>query len=474
MTYFSMQSTNRPNATKSRLWHLLALSSLAAAFVLPASAGAATVNCSTASCLTSALANAAPGDRIILAAGTYTGNFVSGVNGTSSNPIIIESASAANKAILNGGGTSSGYTLYLTGDYTQVKNIKVTNAKKGIMIDNANYGLIDGVEVYNIGEEGVHYRDGSSNNVIQNSSVYDTGKVTADYGEGVYVGSDVGKWGTYVKEANNNRITNVTIGPNVTAESVDIKEGTTGTIVENSTFNGTGISGANAADSFMDVKGNNSIIRNNTVYRNGNSIIVDAFQVHERSTGWGYNNDFYNNTVNLDNATPYVVLVNGGSATACNNMRTPSGNMYTSGVTTYTSCTGGTPSPGILSVSAVSDSGNDGNAASNTLDNNLSTRWSSQGDGQWIKYDLGANKSVKYAAIAFHQGDVRTTTFDVQVSTDNTNWTTLLANKVSTATLSQVNYDFTDTTARYVRIVGHGNSSGNGWNSITEVDIYGN
>ncbi|BFT73528.1 discoidin domain-containing protein [Paenibacillus sp. P36] len=474
MTYFVMRTASLSNVFRRKSTQLLLVSTLAAAFALPAQAGAATVNCSSASCLTTALANAAPGDRIVLAAGTYTGNFVSGVNGTAANPITIESASATNKAILNGGGTSSGYTLYLTGDYTQVKNLKITNAKKGIMIDNANYGLIDGVEVYNIGEEGVHYRDGSSNNVIKNSSVHDTGQVTADYGEGLYVGSDVGKWETYVKEADNNRITNVTIGPNVTAESVDIKEGTTGTIVENSTFNGTGISGANAADSFMDVKGNNSIIRNNIVNRNGNAIIVDAFQVHERSPGWGYNNDFYNNTANLDNATPNVVLVNGGSAKACNNTRTPAGNMYTSGVTTYTSCTGGTPTPSLLTVSTVSDSGNDGNVATNTLDNNLSTRWSSQGDGQWIKYDLGASKTVAYASIAFHQGDIRTTTFDVQISSDNTNWTPLLTNKISTTTLSQVTYDFTDTAGRYVRIVGHGNSSGNGWNSITEVDFYGN
>lgn len=474
MTYFSASSNNLHTAIRRKFSSLLLVSAVVATIALPTQASAATVNCSTASCLTAALANAVAGDHIILAAGTYTGNFVSSVNGTSSNPIIIESASSTNKAILSGGGTSSGYTLHLTGNYTQIKNLKITNAKKGIMIDNANNGLIDGVEVYNIGEEGVHYRDGSSNNVIQNSSVHDTGKVTADYGEGVYVGSDVGKWGTYIKEADNNRITNVTIGPNVTAESVDIKEGTTGTIVENSTFNGTGISGANAADSFMDVKGNNSIIRNNTVNRNGNSIIVDAFQVHERSPGWGFNNDFYNNTANLDNGTPNVVLVNGGSAKACNNTRTPAGNMYTAGVTVYTTCTGGTPSPSILSVSSVSDSGNDGNVASNTLDNNLSTRWSSQGDGQWINYDLGSSKTVKYASIAFHQGDIRTTTFDVQISSDTTNWTTLLANKLSTTTLSQVTYDFTDTIGRYVRIVGHGNSSGNGWNSITEVDIYGN
>jgi hypothetical protein len=442
------------------------------ALLLPQSSHAATrtVNCSTASCLTSALSGAQPGDVIVLASGTYTGNFTASVNGTSSSPIIIQSASSTSKAILSGGGTGSGYALYITGDYVQVRNLKITNAKKGIMLDNANHGLIDGTEIYNIGEEGVHYRDGSSNNVIQNSIVRDTGTVTPDYGEGVYVGSDVGKWGTYDAAANNNRISNVTIGPNVRAESIDIKEGTTGTLVENCTFDGTGISGANFSDSFMDVKGNNSIIRNNTVRRNGNPVIVDAFQVHERAAGWGFDNDFHNNTVYLDGSAPYVVHVASGSARVCGNTRSPSGNMYAGNVATYTGCTSGGAG---LPVSSVTDSGNDGNIPQNTLDDSLSTRWSSQGNGQWIQYDLGAVKTVAWLSIAFYQGDVRTTTFDVQISSDATNWTTVLSNKVSTVTLSQVKYDFTDTAGRYVRIVGHGNSSGNGWNSITEVDIYG-
>ncbi len=451
-----------------------ALMAVTSALLLPNDSHAATrtINCSSASCLTNALSGAQPGDTIVLASGTYTGNFTASVNGTSTSPIIIQSASSTSKALLNGGGTGSGYALYITGDYVQVKNLKITNAKKGIMLDNARYGLIDGTEIYNIGEEGVHYRDGSSNNVLQNSSVHDTGMVTADYGEGVYVGSDVGKWGTYNAAANNNRISNVTIGPNVRAESVDIKEGTTGTIVENCTLNGTGISGANYSDSFMDVKGNNSIIRNNTLNRNGNPSIVDAFQVHERAAGWGFDNDFHNNTVNLDGSAPYVVYVDSGSARVCGNTRSPSGNMYDGAVTAYTGCTSGGTVSG-LPVSSVLDSGNDGNIPQNTLDGSLSTRWSSQGDGQWIRYDLGAAKTVAYLSIAFHQGDARTTTFDVQVSSDATAWTTVLSNKVSTVTLSQVKYDFTDTVGRYVRIVGHGNSSGNGWNSLTEVDIHG-
>src|SRR5438034_8217740 len=43
-----------------------------------------------------------------------------------------------------------------------------------------------------------------------------------------------------------------------------------------------------------------------------------------------------------------------------------------------------------LPVASVVASGDDGNIPQNTLDNNLATRWSASGDGQWIRYDLGA------------------------------------------------------------------------------------
>jgi hypothetical protein len=323
----------------SSLFASLTLLLVGTAMPLPDKAEAAqTINCSTAACLTSALANAAAGDTIVLAAGTYTGNFVLNKNGSSSSPIIVKSASSSSKAILNGGSTGTGYVFQNTGNYVQLLNLKITNGKKGIMWDNGNNGLIDNVEVYNIGEEGVHFRDGSSYNTIQNSIIRDCGVVTPDYGEGVYVGSDYGKWSTFVKETDYNVIRNNTIGPNVAAESIDIKEGSTGTLIEGNTFNGTGISGANSADSFLDVKGNNNIIRSNTGYRNNNSNINDAFQTNERQPGWGFNNDFYNNTVNLDSSTGYVVNVKAGSASACNNSRTPAGSMYLGSVTTYTTC----------------------------------------------------------------------------------------------------------------------------------------
>lgn len=126
-----------------------------------------------------------------------------------------------------------------------------------------------------------------------------------------------------------------------------------------------------------------------------------------------------------------------------------------------------------LSVSAVAASANDGNVPANTVDNSLATRWSAEGNGQWIRYDLGAATTLGSLSVAWYQGNTRKATFDVQTSGNGTSWTTVIANRQSSGTtVQQESYDFADGSARYLRIVGHGNSK-NAWNSITEVDIYG-
>ncbi|MBP2000225.1 hypothetical protein J2Z69_001244 [Paenibacillus shirakamiensis] len=285
------------------------------------------ISCSSSSCLSSALKKVIPGKRIVLAPGTYTGSFSSDVQGTIDAPITIESLDAANPAILAGYSLASGYDLRVRGNYWIIQNLKFTNAQKGILLDHSSYTTIQHVEVYNIGNEGVHVRDGSSYSTVQDSSIHDTGKTQAGYGEGVYVGSTDSAG--YNQNTHYNTIRNVVFGPNITAEPIDIKERTLGTLVENCTFHGQGISGENFADSFMDVKGSNAIIRNNVGYQEGNNVIVDAFQLHEVVSGWGMNNTFSNNTLYLTNASAYVIgAYNNTTATAINNTRSPAGNMY--------------------------------------------------------------------------------------------------------------------------------------------------
>src|SRR5437016_849730 len=125
-----------------------------------------------------------------------------------------------------------------------------------------------------------------------------------------------------------------------------------------------------------------------------------------------------------------------------------------------------------LTAASVVASGNDGNLPENTLDNNLATRWSASGDGQWIQYDLGALAAIDHVDIAWYLGDTRTASFDIQVSLDTVTWTQVFSGQSSGQTLQLESYAFPTTPSRYVRIVGHGNST-SAWNSITEVAIIG-
>lgn len=125
-----------------------------------------------------------------------------------------------------------------------------------------------------------------------------------------------------------------------------------------------------------------------------------------------------------------------------------------------------------LAVVGVSASADDGNVPANTLDGDLGTRWSAQGDGVWIRYDLGGATTVGSVSVAWHRGDTRRTTFDIQVSGDGSSWTTVLSRRASSGTMLQPEaYDVPDATGRFVRVVGHGNTTNN-WTSIAEIALF--
>ena len=128
----------------------------------------------------------------------------------------------------------------------------------------------------------------------------------------------------------------------------------------------------------------------------------------------------------------------------------------------------GTPPPTCTPVSASAD---DGNVPANVLDNDLNTRWSASGDGQWIQFCLANAAAVSGVQIAFYNGNSRSSTFDVLVGNDGSSWTSAATGRVSSGTSTALEtFTFTPVTGKYVRIVGHGNSV-NLWNSYTEVKI---
>jgi uncharacterized protein YxeA len=125
-----------------------------------------------------------------------------------------------------------------------------------------------------------------------------------------------------------------------------------------------------------------------------------------------------------------------------------------------------------LPISAVTASGNDGNVPSNVLDNNLATRWSSSGIGQFIRADLGSVQNICSVDIAWYNGNARQYHFVIATSTDGTTFTNKFSGDSSGTTLNPEKYIFPATDARYVRVTVNGNTV-NTWASITELDVFG-
>ncbi|MFJ6382767.1 right-handed parallel beta-helix repeat-containing protein [Kitasatospora sp. NPDC092039] len=294
---------------------LAALAVLALGGAAPAAVAAdaatptAVVRVSTAEQLRSALAAAVPGRTIQLADGTYSGNFKATVAGTATARITLVGSA---KAVLTTP-TGGGYGLHLDGaSYWTVQGLTVTGAQKGIMADAANHVVLDGVTVHHTTMEGVHFRNSSAYGTLRDSRVHDTGLSRDGKGEGVYVGTA----NTLSDHSDHVRITGNTFGPNIGGENVDLKEGTTGGLVSGNTFDGDGLTGRNYDDSWVDVKGNDYVIENNT----GRRTTDDGYQTHSVQPGWGCGTVFRGNRSDLTGATGpdrYAIDVTGYDAARC-------------------------------------------------------------------------------------------------------------------------------------------------------------
>ena len=127
----------------------------------------------------------------------------------------------------------------------------------------------------------------------------------------------------------------------------------------------------------------------------------------------------------------------------------------------------------IIAAEASTEQVDEGNVAGNVFDNDLSNRWSGDGDGAFITLDLGQEYKVSFLKVGLYQGDERMSYFDILSSKDNLDYNEALIGISSELTSSPlVIYDFADTTARYIRVVGHGNSEST-WNSYTEFEVWG-
>jgi hypothetical protein len=258
--------------------------------------GLPTAEVGNADQLTEALAGARPGSVIVMAPGVYAGNFVAVAQGLEDRPVAL---CGGRDAVLDGGEIDGGYTLHLDGAaHWELGGFTVRGGQKGVMVDRARGVLIEGLLVEGTGDEAVHLRANSTDNLVRGNTVRDTGRRNGKFGEGIYIGSAESNWceqtGCEPDRSDRNVIEGNAISA-TTSESVDIKEGTTGGILRGNTFSGAGMTDA---DSWVDVKGNGWTIVGNI----GTDSPEDGFQLHEILDGWGLDNTFEANvaTVNAD------------------------------------------------------------------------------------------------------------------------------------------------------------------------------
>jgi hypothetical protein len=124
-----------------------------------------------------------------------------------------------------------------------------------------------------------------------------------------------------------------------------------------------------------------------------------------------------------------------------------------------------------INIVAVDASANDGNIPEGTLDSDLTTNWAAQGKGQWIRFDLGTAQPIDQIYIAFTRGDIRFDYFDIGASNSPDAYGIVQSGLRSSGdTLVYQKFDITNANARYLWIIGQGNSAST-WNSYSEVQV---
>ena len=286
----------------------------------PASAAAPVPRCATGATrsiavdttdeLKTAVANAQPGDAILLADGQYLGPIRPTRSGSVDLPIRLCGSRAA---VLKGGTIRSGEVIGLRASHWELSGFTVTYALKGIKLQNADFNVLDNLEVHTTGYEAIHLAEGSTDNVVRGSVIHHTGRRDPRFGEGVYVGTAESNrcdlFGCRPDPSDRNQVVGNRFFE-IRAEAVDVKEGTRAGLVENNDFDGA----ASTARSFVDVKGNGWVVRHNR----GVSAPEHGFITETAGDGWGTANAFIGNVVEGP-LSGFGFFVTKGNTVACDN-----------------------------------------------------------------------------------------------------------------------------------------------------------
>ncbi len=287
---------------------------------------------STGEELQQALQNAVPNQEIVITAegqlsagstletsGKEGVFYFSNASGTEEQPIVLRSE---NSVSLSGSSLSEGAVLELAGDYWEVRDLNLTTAAYGLVLDSASHNVIENIDISDVGLRGIHLKNDSDDNVILSSEVTNIGAEAGEgegFGEAVAIGSSPSEWDVAPNLEDdsslnqNNRLVNLSLGPNVSGELLHIHAGTNNTSVFSVDFDSRDLNGAADAPAAVIVSGNNTSLSYSSFLNASSSNLSSAVVVLDIddegvSDAWGEEGLIFDNYLESTNVSlPTVV-----------------------------------------------------------------------------------------------------------------------------------------------------------------------
>ena len=127
----------------------------------------------------------------------------------------------------------------------------------------------------------------------------------------------------------------------------------------------------------------------------------------------------------------------------------------------------GTTNVALNKTATASSTENASFPASAAVDGNTGTRWSSAfSDPQWLEVDLGSSQSI--CQVGLNWETAYATAFQIQTSTDNTNWTSIYSTTTGTGGIQNLTVSGT---GRYIRMNGTARATQYGY-SLWEFQVF--
>ena len=253
------------------------------------------VEVATANDLHAALDSARAGDQIHLADGTYDANgwgFAVNVSGTAAHCIKLYGSPAA---IIDANSLTGWDGLTLNGaSYWTFEGFTITDALRAVIAFGASHDYFHNLQIHHTGQAGIELKTSSTHNVIEASTIWDTGVAVAVWGEGIYIGTaDIGG----SDHCDSNAVVGNTMGPNVRAEHIDVKPGSDYGLIRDNAFDGTGeVEQLDNVNSWVSIDGNGWLVQHNS----GHNVIRYGMKVEAPGTANLFTNNLIDETAGGD------------------------------------------------------------------------------------------------------------------------------------------------------------------------------